>query len=146
MSHLRISSTPVSSDLIPYGKADIIISVEPMESLRYLDYLSPEGWVITNTKPFENINHYPDFDKLMQSIRALPHRIFVDAEQMAHEVGSVKASNMVMLGAALPFLKLSEKSVNEAVQNLFSSKGEQVVVLNLKAIQLGNEYALNSLK
>ncbi len=144
MSHLRISSSPVASDLIPFGKADIIIAVEPMESLRYLDYLSPDGWVITNTKPFENIDNYPDFDRLMQSIRALPHRIFVDADQMAHEVGSVKASNMVMLGAALPYLKLSESSIKEAIQNIFSTKGESVVEMNLKAMFAGNEFSINN--
>ena len=145
MSHLRISSSPVSSDLIPYGKADMIISVEPMESLRYMDYLSLEGWVITNTKPFENISNYPDFDKLMQAIRALPHRVFVDADQIAHEVGSPKASNMVMLGAALPFLKLSKESIIEAVKNIFSSKGETVVEMNLKAIVAGNDHSLNNI-
>ncbi len=144
MSHLRISSGTVSSDLIPYGKADLIISMEPMESLRYLDYLSPEGWVITNTKIFDNIDNYPDFEKIIQSIRDLPKRIFIDADQLAHETGSFKASNMVMLGAALPFLKLSKESIAEAIKNIFISKGENVVELNLKAMLAGNECTNNT--
>jgi indolepyruvate ferredoxin oxidoreductase beta subunit len=139
MSHLRISSGYISSDLIPFGKADMIISMEPMESLRYLDYLSPEGWVITNTKVFDNINNYPDFENIIQVIRDLPKRIFVDADQLAHDAGSLKASNMVMLGAATPFLKLSEESIKEAINNLFLSKGENVVELNLKALLAGSE-------
>lgn len=145
MSHLRISSDPIASDLIPYGKADLIISVEPMESLRYLEYLSPKGWVVTNTKPFENINNYPDYDKLMQSIKSLPNRIFVDADQMAHEIGSVKASNMVMLGAAIPFLKFSEDLMKKGISTIFESKGEQVIELNVKAMIMGNEHSINCL-
>lgn len=142
MSHLRISSDAISSDLIPFGKADMILSVEPMESLRYMEYLSPNGWVVTNTKPFENINNYPDYEKLINTIRGLPNRVFVDADQIAHEVGSVKASNMVMLGAAVPYLKLSSASIEEAIRGIFGSKGEQVVEINLKALKMGWDYAL----
>ena len=144
MSHLRISSSPISSDLIPLGKADMILSVEPMESLRYLDYLSEDGWLVTNTKPFENINNYPDYEKLIQTIQDLPKRVFIDADQIAHEVGSVKVSNMVMLGASIPYLKLPSESIEEGVRTIFSSKGNEVVELNLKAMKLGWDYAIAS--
>src|SRR5690606_26032269 len=55
VSHLRISDLPVYSDLIPMGTADIILSVEPLESLRYLPYLKKDGTVVTNTTEFRNI-------------------------------------------------------------------------------------------
>ena len=142
MSHLRISSDTISSDLIPFGKADMIISVEPMESLRYLDYLSSNGWVVTNTKPFENISNYPDYEKLIKTIQELPNRVFVDADQIAHEVGSIKSSNMVMLGAAVPYLKLPSTSIEDAIRAIFGSKGEQIVDMNLKALKMGWDYAL----
>ena len=142
MSHLRISSETISSDLIPFGKADMIISVEPMESLRYLDYLSSNGWVVTNTKPFENISNYPDYEKLIKTIQELPNRVFVDADQIAHEVGSIKSSNMVMLGAAVPYLKLPSNSIEDAIRAIFGSKGEQIVDMNLKALKMGWDYAL----
>ena len=142
MSHLRISSDVIASDLIPFGKADMIISVEPMESLRYLDYLSSNGWVATNTKPFENINNYPDYEKLIKTIQELPNRVFVDADQIAHEVGSIKSSNMVMLGAAVPYLKLPSTSIEDAIRAIFGSKGEQIVDMNLKALKMGWDYAL----
>ncbi|MDP4207854.1 MAG: indolepyruvate oxidoreductase subunit beta [Bacteroidota bacterium] len=141
MSHLRISSNPVASDLIPFGAADLIIAVEPMESLRYLNYLSPEGWLVTNTKPFENISNYPDFDKIIDAIKELPRRVFIDADETAHEIGSVRASNMVMLGASVPFLKLSSESVEEGIRLIFGSKGEQVVDQNLQAVKAGMEAA-----
>jgi indolepyruvate ferredoxin oxidoreductase, beta subunit len=137
MSHLRISSGTISSDLIPYGKADLIISVEPMESLRYLEYLSPNGWLVTNTKPFENISNYPDYGKLINTIRDLPKRVFIDADQIAHEIGSAKSSNMVMLGAAVPYLQLLPETVEKAIHEIFSAKGEQIVEMNIKAMHAG---------
>jgi indolepyruvate ferredoxin oxidoreductase, beta subunit len=141
MSHLRISSDPIASDLIPLGSADMILAMEPMESLRYLNYLSKEGWLVTNTAPFENIPNYPDYDKLLQTIRDLPKRVFIDANQIAHEAGSAKASNMVMLGAAIPYLKISPESIAEAIRVIFAPKGEPIVELNIKAMQMGWDYA-----
>ena len=58
-SNLRISSEPINSDLIPLGGADVIISMEPMEALRYLPFLNKEGWIITSSTPFFNIPNYP---------------------------------------------------------------------------------------
>lgn len=144
MSHLRISSNPISSDLIPFGKSDMILSVEPMESLRYLEYLSESGWVVTNTKPFENISNYPDYDKLIKNIQELPQRVFIDADQIAHEVGSLKTMNMVMLGAAVPYLKLLPESIQEGIRVIFAAKGKQIVDLNLQALKMGWDYALSS--
>lgn len=141
MSHLRISSRSVASDLIPIGSADLIISVEPMESLRYLPYLCSTGWLITNTKSFENIPNYPNYDKLIQVIRELPHRVFIDADQMAHDAGSIKVSNMIMLGASVPFLSISESSIEDGIRTIFESKGKDIIELNLKAMHMGKEYA-----
>ena len=106
-SYLRLSDQPIHSDLIPYGKADLILSVEPMESLRYLPYLSPEGYVVTNITPFRNILNYPDIEEIISKIRQLPRYVAIDAEAIAAEVGNLKTSNMVMLGAATPFIDVS---------------------------------------
>jgi indolepyruvate ferredoxin oxidoreductase beta subunit len=70
-SHLRLSGKPISSDLIPYGKADLIISVEPMESLRYLPWLSKSGWLVTNSTPFINIDNYPPVEEILKEIRKI---------------------------------------------------------------------------
>ena len=77
-SNLRISDQPIASDLIPSGKCDLIISLEPMEGLRYLPYLSPEGWLVTNETPFVNIPNYPETDKVMAEINKLPHKIVLN--------------------------------------------------------------------
>ncbi|HKL66836.1 MAG TPA: indolepyruvate oxidoreductase subunit beta, partial [Bacteroidales bacterium] len=97
-SHFRLSDHPVASDLIPYGEADLILSVEPMESLRYLPWLSTEGWLVTNSNPFVNIPDYPDTDKLMTEIKKVKNNLIVDADSIAREAGSGKAANIVMLG------------------------------------------------
>jgi len=105
-SNLRLSDSLIYSDLIPYGKADLVISIEPMESLRYLPMLSPTGWVVTNTTPFINIPNYPKEDVLMQTIDKLPRKIAIDADKIAKEAGSARSANMVILGAATPFLNM----------------------------------------
>lgn len=143
-SHLRLSDKEIASDLIPFGKADMIISVEPMEGLRYLPYLKKDGWLITNTKPFINISNYPDEKKVMAEIRALPNHIALDADSMASELGSVKAANMVILGAASPHLDIDFEKLENAIRTLFGRKGEEMVNLNLEAIRTGRKFALEN--
>jgi indolepyruvate ferredoxin oxidoreductase, beta subunit len=139
-SHLRLSDREIFSDLIPYGKADIIISVEPMESIRYLPWLSENGWLITNSNPFINIPDYPPIEEILCEIRKIKNNIIVDADSIAKESGSSKSGNMVILGAASPFIEIPYKSLVNAIQSLFSRKGEDVVNLNLKAFKAGRDF------
>jgi indolepyruvate ferredoxin oxidoreductase beta subunit len=140
-SNLRISDEEIFSDLIPFGKADMIISVEPMESLRYLPMLSKDGWVITNTKPYINIRNYPEMEKVMAAIESVHNHIAIDAETIAKNLGTSKAANMVMLGAASPFLGLSYHEIEEAIRSIFKRKGDAIVELNLNALRAGREFA-----
>jgi indolepyruvate ferredoxin oxidoreductase beta subunit len=139
-SNLRLSDKPIASDLIPHGKADMILSVEPMESLRYLPFLDPEGWLVTNTKPFINIPDYPAEEDIMAEVKKLPHHVALDAESIATELGTVKAANMVMLGAASPFLGLEYDKLKDAISFFFGRKGQELVNLNLKALEAGREF------
>ncbi len=140
-SHLRISNQTISSDLIPEGTCDMILSVEPMEALRYLPFLAPEGWVVTSSKTFENIDDYPDGEALYNEIRKIENSIILDASEIAREVGSQKVSNMVMLGAASDHLGLSMESLEGALEVLFGRKGEEIVQLNKIALQTGRNVA-----
>jgi indolepyruvate ferredoxin oxidoreductase, beta subunit len=140
-SNLRISHKEIASDLIPFGQADLIISVEPLESLRYLPFISKTGWVITSTKPFVNIPNYPELDKVMQAISAVPHHVALDADAIAKDVGSAKSANIVILGAASPFLGMSFESLQKAVRFIFRKKGEDVIKLNMNALQAGLDVA-----
>ncbi len=140
-SNLRISSEPIASDLIPLGKADLIISLEPMEAMRYLPYLKKDGWVITNTVPFVNIPDYPDLDTLIHSIEALPHHVTLDVAAIASEAASPRAANIVLLGAASPFLGIDIAKIEDGIRSVFARKGEAIVEMNLKALRAGLEVA-----
>ena len=139
-SNLRISDKEIASDLIPCGKADLIISVEPLEALRYLPFLAPDGWVITSTKPYINIPEYPEMDKVMDEIRKLPHYIALDADELAKGIGTLKAANIVTLGAASPFLDMQYEKLEDAICSIFRDKGEDVVNKNLQALKAGKDF------
>lgn len=140
-SNLRISDKEIASDLIPFGKADLIISVEPLEALRYLPYLSPDGWVISNIKPYINIPEYPEMGKVMEAFRMLPHHIALDAEEIAKEIGSLKAANIVILGASSPFLEMQYEKLEDAIRTIFRNKGEEVIQKNLIALKAGRDFS-----
>ncbi len=140
-SNLRISDRVIASDLIPCGKADLIISVEPLESLRYLPYLSGEGWLITSTKPYLNIPDYPDINKVLEEVDKLPHRIALDADTIAKDAGSTKTANIVILGAASPFLGMEYEKIEDAIRFIFKNKGTEVIEQNLNALKAGKEFA-----
>jgi len=138
-SHLRLSDRPVSSDLIPYGKADIIISVEPMESLRYLPWLSENGWLVTNSNPFINIPDYPPLEDILKEIKKIKNHLIIDVDGIAKESGSARSGNIVILGAASAFIDMPFHSLENAIRTLFSSKGDKIVEANLKALNAGRE-------
>ena len=143
-SHLRLSSAPIHSDLIPRGGADVVISLEPMEALRYLPWLSPEGWIITNTTPFVNIPDYPEMDKVMAELHRLPHVIALDVDAIAKDLGSPRSANMVLLGATAAVLRILEPDkLRDGIRRVFGRKGEAVVESNIKAFDAGLAFSQN---
>ena len=138
-SNLRISSLPIFSDLITKGMADVIISLEPMEALRYLPYLSKEGWIVANSAPFENISNYPNPEELMEELSALPHVILLDIDEISKAEGVSRAANIVLLGAAAVILDLDFEGLENAIRKIFEKKGEKIVDMNLKALRIGYE-------
>lgn len=143
-SNLRISSDPIHSDLIPLAKADIIVSLEPMEALRYLPYLAPEGWVVTGTTPFVNIDNYPDMADIERELRTLPHIVAFDMEAVAKELKSPRSSNMVLLGAASPFIDIAPDKIEDAIRRLFARKSEAVAETNIAAFRAGRSQSLKA--
>ena len=123
-SNLRISSEPIRSDLIARGGADLILSLEPMEALRYLPYLSDTGWIVTNAAPFVNIPNYPQVDDLLADLKRVP-----------------RAANVVLLGAASPILGIGIEKIEDGIRRFFGRKGDDVVAMNLKALACGREAA-----
>ena len=140
-SHLRFSMDRIHSDLIPKGEADLILSVEPLEALRYLDYLRPGGRVVSSSTPFVNIPDYPDLDTIRAGIRAVEGSLVLDSEALAREAGTSKAQNTVMLGAAAKYLAVSEEGLLEFIRVLFGPRGDKILNANLRAFELGRQAA-----
>ena len=142
-SNLRLSTDPIYSDLIPKGAANLIVSLEPMEALRYIPYLAPDGWIITNTTPFVNIPDYPDLEKVSQQLRQFPQVVALDADAIAKDLGSPRSANMVLLGAMAAVLHILEpEKLREGIRRVFGRKGEAIVEANLKAFDAGLEFSL----
>lgn len=141
-SHLRLSDQPIASDLIPEGECDIILSVEPMEALRYLPFLNREtGWVITNQNPFVNIPNYPDQEAVLAEVRKIKNHILFDADRIAKEINNPKGTNMVVLGAASKYLGIDIEKLEAAVRSNFARKGDAIIDANIAALRAGREVA-----
>ncbi|MBP5731296.1 MAG: indolepyruvate oxidoreductase subunit beta [Bacteroidaceae bacterium] len=137
-SNLRLSTDPIWSDLIPLGETNVIISMEPMEALRYLPYLSKQGTIVTSSKPFVNIPNYPDEAALMAELDSMPSVVKLDIESVAKDAGNARGANMVLLGMAAPYIEiLSVEQLRKAISVIFARKGEAVVEANLKAFDCG---------
>ena len=145
-SNLRLSSSPIASDLIPFGGADLIVSLEPMEALRYRPYLKPEGWIVTNTAPFVNIDNYPAMEDVESELEDSGNVVAFDMDELAKKEASPRASNMVLLGAAAPFIDMETEVIEDGIRSVFGKKGEAIVESNLKAFRAGLEYTRNLLK
>ena len=140
-SMLRLSSEPIASDLVARGAADVVISMEPMEALRYLPYLKPDGWVITSGAPFVNIPNYPALEAIKAELARLPHAIVIDIEQLAKDNGVPRSSNVILLGAAQKAIGIDYAKLEAAVRRVFARKGEAVVDANLRALAIGKQTA-----
>lgn len=144
-SNLRISSDPINSDLIPLGGADLIVSLEPMEALRYLPFLSKKGWIVTNTEPFVNIDNYPEMEAVMNELGNWPNVVAFNMDELAKEVATARSSNLVLLGAASPFIDIEPSKIEDAIRTVFGPKGDKIVESNIGAFRAGREKAASSL-
>ena len=144
LSHLRISDTKIAGDLVPKGGADLVISMEPLESLRYVSYLKPAGVLLTNSDPFDNIGNYPDIEKITSAVKSLPSWRLVEAGLLAKEAGLSKAVNTVMVGAASCFLPIKSQSLEKTIAEVFSKKDAKVIEANAKAFKQGQAAAKNA--
>lgn len=145
-SNLRISSDPIASDLIPVGSADLIVSLEPMEALRYIGYLSPNGWIVTSTVPVVNISNYPSMDVVMSELDAYPRVVAFDVDALAAGVATARSANMALLGAAAPFIGIDAARIEDAISKVFSAKSATIVEMNIKAFRAGMEHTQALLK
>lgn len=140
-ANLRMSDRPVASDLIPRAAATMILSLEPVEALRWVGYLAPHGVVVSSSSPVRNVPDYPELSEVLAALARLPHSVVVDAQPLARTAGSGRADNVVMLGAAAGFLPFPSEALQECVTDFFAPKGEKLVELNRRAFEAGKSAA-----
>ena len=143
-SNLRISSQHINSDLIPLGSADVIISMEPMEALRYLPFLKKEGWIITSSTPFVNIPNYPDMKIVNDDLDKINNVIRIDIEKLAKDNAIPRSANMILLGAAQKAIGIDYDILQNAIKTVFARKGDVIVEANIKALDIGRSQAMNA--
>lgn len=138
---VRISDEEISSNTIPKGQADFIFATEPMEAIRYIDYISPNGTVITNDTPFINIPEYPDTDKLLGFLKNESNAIIIDGKRLNEEISNPKVANTAVLGVLIPRLGINkmEETFIELIELRFKSKGDKIIELNKKAYWWGKK-------
>jgi indolepyruvate ferredoxin oxidoreductase beta subunit len=141
LAHLRISDKAIASDLVPRGGADLIISMEPLESLRYAVWLSPKGVLVCAAEPFINIPNYPEIEGIINAIKTFPSYRIVEAASLAKEAGFAKSVNMVMVGAASSFLPIKSQTLEGTIEKMFANKDKAAVDSNKKAFGLGKNAA-----
>jgi len=137
LAHLRLADAPIAGDLVPRGGADLIIAMEPLESLRYLSWLSPQGMLVTASENFINIPNYPQAAEIENAVKSLPKAALVNAAELAKEAGLPKAVNMVMVGAASPFLPIPKETLESTITEMFAAKDPKLAEMNVKAFRLG---------
>lgn len=135
---VRMSDSPIASDLVADGTAGMVLSIEPLEALRYSHLLRPDGWIVTDVTPLKNVAVYPDMERLFDVLFSAPRLIAVDAGALARKAAMVKASNMVMLGAASSLLPVPAPLIERHLRALFAAKGERIVNANVDAFRLGD--------
>jgi indolepyruvate ferredoxin oxidoreductase beta subunit len=136
-SHLRISDKEIFSDLIAVGTANLILSVEPLEALRYLPFLAPDGRIVTATDSFINMEGYPTMEQILDELHSTNHPVLVNAADLAREAGSIRTSNMVMLGAAAPFIGIAAETLEASIEKIFQAKGPDIAAMNIRAFRAG---------
>ena len=141
-THLRLDDEEVLSDLVAVGQADLLVAVEPLEALRYGSFLSPGGAVVSSINPFINITNYPDLDEILERVAGYERHVLIDAERIAKGAGSVRAANVVMLGATSVFLDMPLEELQGAIDRSFARAGARIVQVNKKAFAMGRAAAL----
>lgn len=144
-SGLRLSNTEIHSDMVPCGQTDLIIAMEPMEALRYVDTLQKDGWVITSSNPLKNIPDYPEESAIADALKALPHIVALETETLAKQHNMPKCANMILLGMAAPYLELvTTDQLRQSIAIVFAAKGEKVIEMNKQAFDMGLNAASNT--
>lgn len=152
ISYVRFGED-VYGSMVPEGKADVILSFEPVEALRYINYLKKGGLVFTNSRPIQPVQvamglaSYPSHEQIKDIVENKFNAKYIsfDAESIAKDAGNIIATNVVLIGALTqtPDFPLSPESIKEVIK---VSVPKKAVDLNIKAFDIGVKTAQELLK
>ncbi|MFD3156142.1 indolepyruvate oxidoreductase subunit beta [Haloimpatiens sp. FM7330] len=135
----------VYSPLIEKGKADAIVSFEKSEAARWLSYLKKGGQLVVNDYEIHPVpvligaEKYPE--KVIEKLsEAVDNKVIMNASKMAEELGTIKAQNIILLGALIKVLKLDNLDWEKVLEDVLPSK---IVDINKKALKLGMDVCKN---
>ena len=142
--HVRIGD--VHSPLIPFGSADVMIALEPVEALRKVEFVGEDSIVLMNVRPIIPVSvtlgmaKYPSVEDVVERLKGLVKRVIkIDALDVAKRAGDVRTANVVMLGAFVKHTNLfTIEEVERAIREVLP---ENVHYVNVKALRFGYEHA-----
>lgn len=140
VNHIRLGSDLGS--MIPKKGADIMLALEPMEAVRYLDFLKDGGVIIVNTQPIipvtvtSGLSKYPEVQEILDALSEKYVVKAFNADELAHEAGSRLAMNVAMVGAVSGYLPISKEVLLESVKVLVPKK---TIEINIRAFEMGRE-------
>ena len=140
--HVRLSDAVIHSSMIPAGRADILLAMEPIEAVRNLHYLHSEGRVYANEAPSADLRDAPRLEQALAEIRGKAHSFLLNATALAREAGSPRSANLVILGAASARFPVDLCRLEGAIRFRFQGKGEATVAASLRAFRSGREAAV----
>jgi indolepyruvate ferredoxin oxidoreductase beta subunit len=140
-NHVRIGCKYGS--IIPFGGADCLMSMEPLESLRFARYLSPKGIAVINTEKIIPVTvntgkvQYPEMETILGTMKGLCAEVKAENySDLAKKAGAVQALNVVMIGAVSKYLPIKAETIKEVIAK---SVPPRTVAVNLKAFDLGRD-------
>ena len=138
-SHIRIDGE--FGPLIAPGQADLLISFDLLEALRYSHYLKPSGKMVVNrhlvlpTSVYTQKLVAPSEEEIITALKKY-ELCLLDADKIATDAGSPLSQNVVMLGAASKWMPLKPAALLESVRKLVPKK---TVEINTKAFEMGRD-------
>jgi indolepyruvate ferredoxin oxidoreductase beta subunit len=138
VNHIRIGEE--FGSLIPKKGADLMLALEPMEAVRYIDFLKDGAVVIVNTQPVlpvtvtSGLARYPDISEILDVLSEKYIVKAFNADELAFEAGNRLAMNVAMVGAVSGYLPIPKETLLESIKSLVPQK---TIEVNVRAFEMG---------
>jgi indolepyruvate ferredoxin oxidoreductase beta subunit len=138
-AHILFDIVPVTSPVVMEGDAEFLISMEPLEALRYLPFMSKTGIMIVSAHPFKNMDNYPDVELILNELKSIDGVTLIDTEKYSKELDYKNAGNMILLGSLSNHLPFEDSIWEKIISERFNDKGTKVIEQNIRAFNFGKK-------